>query len=65
MYDRGELRPEADPDKLAVSLLAALQGGLLLTSTKRDPGPLVKALDCALSYVESFAADPASVVRAD
>ncbi|HET6297991.1 MAG TPA: TetR family transcriptional regulator C-terminal domain-containing protein [Kribbella sp.] len=65
MYDRGELRPQADPEKLAVSLLAALQGGLLLTSTKRDPGPLMNALDSALSYIESFAADPASAVRAD
>lgn len=26
--DRGELRPEADPDQLATSLMAAFQGGL-------------------------------------
>jgi TetR/AcrR family transcriptional regulator, transcriptional repressor for nem operon len=63
MYDRGELRPEAEPEKLAMALLAALQGGTLLTQTKRDVAPLVAALDSMLAYVESFAADPAAVVR--
>jgi len=60
MYDRGALRPEADPEKLATTLLATLQGGLLLTQTKRDPAPLATALDSALTYVESFAAIPPS-----
>ena len=61
MYDRGDLRPEADPEKLATTLLATLQGGLLLTQTKRDPAPLATALDSTLAYIESFATDPASV----
>jgi TetR/AcrR family transcriptional regulator, transcriptional repressor for nem operon len=65
MYDRGDLRPDADPEKLAMTLLAALQGGMLLTRTKRATGPLEAVLDSVLGYVESFAADPASVVRAD
>lgn len=65
MYDRGDLRPEADPDRLAMSLLAALQGGMLLTQTKRDTFPLQAVLDTVLTYVESFAAVPASVVGAD
>lgn len=58
MYDRGDLRPEADPEKLATTLLATLQGGLLLTQTKRDPAPLATALDSTLTYLETFAATP-------
>lgn len=63
MYDRGELQPYADPDKLAMALLAALQGGTLLTQTQRDAAPLAAALDAMLTYVESFATDPAAVGR--
>ncbi|MFI5712979.1 TetR/AcrR family transcriptional regulator [Kribbella sp. NPDC051620] len=63
MSDRGDLRPEADPEKLAMALLAALQGGMLLTRTQRDAAPLAAALDAMLTYVESFATDPATVGR--
>ncbi len=55
MRDRGELRPDADPGQLALSLLAAHQGGLLLTQVKRDPAPLEAALAGALDHVRSFA----------
>ncbi|HWB22756.1 MAG TPA: TetR family transcriptional regulator C-terminal domain-containing protein [Gaiellaceae bacterium] len=55
MRDRGDLRPDADPDELALVLLAAHQGGLLLTQTKRDVAPLSAALTGALYYVRSFA----------
>jgi AcrR family transcriptional regulator len=63
MSDRGDLRSDADPDKLAMALLAALQGGMLLTQTQRDAAPLAAALDAMLTYVESFATDPAAVGR--
>ncbi|GAA0942205.1 TetR/AcrR family transcriptional regulator [Kribbella koreensis] len=63
MSDRGELSPDADPEKLAMALLAALQGGMLLTQTQRDAAPLAAALDAMLTYVESFATDPATVGR--
>ena len=63
MYDRGDLRSDADPVQLATVLLAALQGGTLLTQAKRDTAPLETALDAVLTYVESFATDPAAVVR--
>jgi TetR/AcrR family transcriptional repressor of nem operon len=59
MRDRGELRPDADPDQLATSLMAAFQGGLLLTQAARDVQPLREALDGALAYVESHAVDHA------
>ncbi|GAA1533581.1 TetR/AcrR family transcriptional regulator [Kribbella lupini] len=55
MRDRGELRPDAEPDRLATSLLGALQGGVLLTQTHRDPRPLEVTLDAMLTHVESYA----------
>ncbi|WP_112239031.1 TetR/AcrR family transcriptional regulator [Kribbella monticola] len=57
MRARGELREDADPDVLAQSLLAALQGGLLLSQTLRRADPLRNSLDAALTYLGSFA-DP-------
>jgi AcrR family transcriptional regulator len=57
MLDRGQLRPDADPDKLATSLMAAFQGGLLLTQAAQDIQPLREALDGALAYVESHTTD--------
>jgi TetR/AcrR family transcriptional regulator, transcriptional repressor for nem operon len=54
MRDRGQLRPDADPDQLASSLMAAFQGGLLLTQAARDIQPLREALDAALAHVESY-----------
>jgi AcrR family transcriptional regulator len=58
MRERGDLRHDADPDRLALVLLAAHQGGLLLTQTNRDLMPLQAALTSALFYVRSFATDP-------
>jgi TetR/AcrR family transcriptional repressor of nem operon len=55
MQDRGELRPDADPEQLAWALLSAMQGGMLMTQTKRDTGPLEASLNASLAYIESFA----------
>ncbi|GAA1675292.1 TetR/AcrR family transcriptional regulator [Fodinicola feengrottensis] len=55
MRTRGELVPEADPDRLALALLAAVQGGLLLSQTRRDSLPLEVALDTSIAYVRTFA----------
>ncbi|MFD0520274.1 TetR family transcriptional regulator C-terminal domain-containing protein [Paractinoplanes durhamensis] len=57
MRDRGDLRPDADLGELSLALLTALQGGTLLTQTMRDIRPLRAALNAALSYIHSFAAD--------
>ena len=54
MHERGDLRPDADPDRLALALLAAVQGGLVLTQTRRDPEPLAVALDTVLAYIETL-----------
>jgi AcrR family transcriptional regulator len=51
MHVRGRLTPDADPDTLALALLAALQGGLLLTQIERDTKPLEAALDAMLDLV--------------
>lgn len=51
MHARGRLAPDADPDTLALALLAALEGGLLLTQIERDTRPLEAALDAMLDLV--------------
>jgi hypothetical protein len=55
MRERGELRDDADPDRLALATLAALQGGLLLTQIRRDVAPLQAALDAAIGYIRTLA----------
>jgi TetR/AcrR family transcriptional regulator, transcriptional repressor for nem operon len=54
MHARGELRKDADPDRLATALLAAVQGGLLLTQIRRNTKPLEAAIDAMLDHVESL-----------
>jgi AcrR family transcriptional regulator len=51
MHDRGELPATVDPDRLALALLAAHQGGLVLTQVRRDPAPLEAALDAMIDHV--------------
>lgn len=54
MYARGDLRRSADPDALALALLTAYQGGLLMTKIRRDPAPLRAVLDVVLAHIESL-----------
>jgi AcrR family transcriptional regulator len=54
MYARGDLRRSADPDALALALLTALQGGLLMTKIQRDPAPLRTVLDVVLAQIENL-----------
>ena len=56
MHARGEL--DADPEDLALAVLAALQGGLLLTQIQRETRPLQIALDTILDHVESRTRPP-------
>ena len=56
MQADGKLRRGADPARLATATLAAIQGGLVLTQTRRDPQQLRIALDAAYAYLRSFAA---------
>ena len=48
LHDTGHLPDGTDPDDLAVTLLAALQGGLLLAQVQRDTRPLETAIDTLL-----------------
>jgi hypothetical protein len=56
MRDGGVLRPEADIRALATGLLAAVEGGYLLSQTGRDPRLMQAALNMAIGHVASFAA---------
>jgi len=59
MWRRGDLRPDADPRHLAVSLVTAHQGGAMVTHATGDPEPLRLAVNAAVDYVRSFAPHPA------
>jgi TetR/AcrR family transcriptional regulator, transcriptional repressor for nem operon len=48
LHAAGHLPDATDPDDLAVALLAALQGGLLLAQVQRDTRPLETAVDTLL-----------------
>jgi TetR/AcrR family transcriptional regulator, transcriptional repressor for nem operon len=54
MVNRGELNSNADPDKLAIALLAALQGSILLAQVRRDPKPIIITLDAMIEHIRSF-----------
>jgi AcrR family transcriptional regulator len=56
MRERGVLCADTDTDRLALALLAALQGGLLLTQTRRTTVPLEAALDSMIELVRAHAA---------
>jgi TetR/AcrR family transcriptional repressor of nem operon len=53
MQLRGKLAANADASRLATATLAAIQGGLLLTQTSRDPNQLAIALDAAYSHLRA------------
>jgi TetR/AcrR family transcriptional regulator, transcriptional repressor for nem operon len=58
MQLKGTLKPDADPDKLAVSLMASLQGGYLLANTAHDVRPMEVSLDSALEHLRSYLTGP-------
>jgi AcrR family transcriptional regulator len=55
MRDGGLLRPDCEPRTLALSIFAALQGGLLLTQTMQSLEPLEAALTSALTILQAAA----------
>jgi TetR/AcrR family transcriptional regulator, transcriptional repressor for nem operon len=57
MRERGQIKICADPKAMAVAVLAAIQGGILLSKTARSSQPLELALDMALSHVERYATE--------
>lgn len=54
MRIEGELSQDADPQQLATAVMAALQGGLLLSQATHGVQPLELALDMALDHVRRY-----------
>ncbi|GLY87751.1 transcriptional regulator [Actinoallomurus iriomotensis] len=55
MRERGELSADADPASLATAMLAAVQGGLLLTQIRRSTVPLYVTVTAVIEHIRSFA----------
>jgi AcrR family transcriptional regulator len=51
MQERGELDASADPRDLALALLSAVEGGLLLAKTTHSSRPLEIAIDMAIDHI--------------
>jgi TetR/AcrR family transcriptional regulator, transcriptional repressor for nem operon len=56
MQAKGALKPDADPGRLAIGLMAAVQGGYLLANTAHDVRPMEIAIDLALEHLKSYLA---------
>jgi hypothetical protein len=54
MRDNGVLVADVDVKSLATGLLAAVEGGYLLSQTGRDPRLMQSALNMAIGHVASF-----------
>jgi TetR/AcrR family transcriptional regulator, transcriptional repressor for nem operon len=53
MRKAGKLAPSAQPDALARHLLAAIQGGYLLSTIRHDPRPMREALNAAYAHLRA------------
>jgi TetR/AcrR family transcriptional regulator, transcriptional repressor for nem operon len=58
MRDNGELAAHADPAELALTMLSALQGGLLMAQTMRSARPLELAVNMALQHMSAYRRRP-------
>jgi TetR/AcrR family transcriptional repressor of nem operon len=54
MRDSGELRADVDAASLAISILASVQGGLLLSQTRRDSASVRTAVDMSIAYLKTL-----------
>jgi TetR/AcrR family transcriptional repressor of nem operon len=55
MQVRGKLDRRANPERLATATLATIQGGLVLTQSRRDPNQLAIAVEAAYAYLRVHA----------
>jgi len=58
MRDNGELAAQADPAELALTVLTALQGGLLMAQATRSARPVELALNMALRHAGAYRRRP-------
>lgn len=63
MRDNGELAADADPAELALTMMSALQGGLLMAQTMRDARPVELAVGMALGHVAAYRRGPQAASR--
>jgi TetR/AcrR family transcriptional repressor of nem operon len=54
IQDRGELVADADPNRLASTVIAALQGGMLLARVRGDIAPLRDTLEGAVAQLRQW-----------
>jgi len=54
MRHHGELRADIDVESLAVGVLASVQGGLLLSQTRRDSVAVRTAVDMVIAYLRTL-----------
>lgn len=54
MRDNGEISRDADPSELSLTIMSALQGGLLMAQTMRSARPVELAVNMALGHVASY-----------
>jgi TetR/AcrR family transcriptional regulator, transcriptional repressor for nem operon len=55
MRQRGELRADAAPAVLATGLLAAIEGGMVLSQARRDMASLRIAVDSGIAHLRAWA----------
>jgi TetR/AcrR family transcriptional regulator, transcriptional repressor for nem operon len=53
MRERGELRADASPGALATALLASIEGGMVLSQTRKDPTSLRIAVEAGLAQLRT------------
>ncbi|HEU5391320.1 MAG TPA: TetR/AcrR family transcriptional regulator [Streptosporangiaceae bacterium] len=53
MRQRGELRADAEPARLATGLLASIEGGMVLSQVRRDMASLRVAVDAGLALIRT------------
>jgi|SRR6266699_904859 len=56
MRERGELRADASPAVLATALLASVEGGMVLSQTRKDPASLHIAVEAGLAQLRTHLA---------
>jgi AcrR family transcriptional regulator len=59
MRSNGALQPDVDTQALATGLMAALQGGYLLSQAAHDASPMEASLNMALEHISSYATQAA------
>jgi TetR/AcrR family transcriptional regulator, transcriptional repressor for nem operon len=63
MRNNGELAARADPAELALTVMTALQGGLLMAQATRSAHPLELALNMALQHTAAYRRRPKQAGR--